>query len=136
MAVLDGHKKFNVPTAIVSPPLIHGIGKGPIKTRSIQIPYLSEAILKRGRGFQVLEGQNIWDGKYICLIGSMAERLPRHIATHIDDVAFAFVLLVEEALKPKGGKAQWGNSGYYFVDGAEFVSLDARQYRDPYYDWC
>jgi hypothetical protein len=62
-AVLEAHKKFNVPTAILCPPLIHGVGKGPIKTRSIQIPFLTDAILRHGKGFQVLEGQNIWDGE-------------------------------------------------------------------------
>lgn len=63
MAILEAHKKFNVPTAILSPPLIHGVGRGPLKTRSIQIPGLAEAVLKRGKAFQILEGQNIWDGK-------------------------------------------------------------------------
>lgn len=62
-AILEAQKQFSVPTAILSPPLIHGVGKGPIKTRSIQIPFLAEAILKRGKGFQVLEGENIWDGE-------------------------------------------------------------------------
>lgn len=61
-AVLDAHAKFGVPTAILSPPLIHGLGLGPIKTRSIQIPFMTEAVLKRGKGFQILEGQNTWDG--------------------------------------------------------------------------
>lgn len=61
MAILEAQKKFSVRTAIVSPPMIYGVGKGPIKTRSIQIPSLAEAILKRGKGFQILEGQNIWD---------------------------------------------------------------------------
>ncbi|KAF8855924.1 NAD(P)-binding protein [Acephala macrosclerotiorum] len=102
MAVLDAQKKFKVPTAILSPPTIHGIGKGPVKTRSIQIPFMAESVLKRGKGFQILEGQNIWD------------------ATHIDDVASAFILLAEEALKPNGGKAQWGDNGYYFASGPEF----------------
>jgi predicted oxidoreductase len=40
---------------------------------------------------------------------------------HINDVANAFVLMVEEALKPNGGKATWGSDGYYFVDSTEFV---------------
>lgn len=43
--------------------------------------------------------------------------------THIDDIASAFILLVEEALKPNGGAAQWGQDGYYFVAGAQFVSV-------------
>lgn len=63
MALLDAQKRFGVPTAIVSPPMIHGVGKGPLKTRSIQVPFLIESILKRGKGFQVLDGQNIWDRK-------------------------------------------------------------------------
>lgn len=42
--------------------------------------------------------------------------------THIDDVAAAFILLIEEALKPNGGKAQWGDNGYYFAAGHQFVS--------------
>jgi len=63
MAILEAQKRLHVPTAIVSPPLIHGVGNGPIKTRSIQIPALIEATLKRGKGFQILEGKNIWDRK-------------------------------------------------------------------------
>jgi hypothetical protein len=63
MAILDAQKKFHVPTAIVSPPQIHGVGRGPIKTRSIQIPALIKAALERGKGFQILEGKNIWDRK-------------------------------------------------------------------------
>ncbi|KAJ5950009.1 hypothetical protein N7454_001593 [Penicillium verhagenii] len=47
-AVLTGGAKHGVPTAIVCPPLIYGVGQGPIKKRSMQIPFLSEAILKRG----------------------------------------------------------------------------------------
>jgi hypothetical protein len=70
-AILEAQKRLHVPTAIVSPPMIHGIGKGPVKTRSIQIPALAEAILKRGKGFQVLEGQNIWDRKYNPTRGQM-----------------------------------------------------------------
>ncbi|KAG4411878.1 hypothetical protein IFR04_014995 [Cadophora malorum] len=106
MALLEAQKRFSVPTAIVSPPMIHGVGQGPLKQRSIQVPFLIEAILKRGKGFQVLDGENIWD------------------QTHIDDIASAFIFLVEEALKPNGGAAQWGQEGYYFVAGAQFKWAD------------
>lgn len=47
----------------------------------------------------------------------------RNLALNIDDAASAFILLVEEALKPYGGKAQWGGEGYYFAEGQEFVSF-------------
>jgi hypothetical protein len=42
---------------------------------------------------------------------------------HIDDLCDAFILLAEEALKPNGGSAQWGDEGYYFVEAGEFVGL-------------
>jgi hypothetical protein len=60
-AVLTGGSLHGVGTAIICPPLIYGVGQGPIKKRSMQIPFLSEAILKRGRGFTVGAGKNIWD---------------------------------------------------------------------------
>ncbi|RDW91574.1 hypothetical protein BP5796_02739 [Coleophoma crateriformis] len=101
-AVLAAHEATNVPVAIISPPTIHGVGKGPVKNRSLQIPFLTEAIIKRGKGFQVLEGQNMWS----------------HV--HIDDAADAFIVLVEEALKPNGGNAQWGDEGYYFIEAGDF----------------
>jgi len=41
---------------------------------------------------------------------------------HIDDVSDAYILLAEEALKPNGGQAHWGDTGYYFVQHGEFVS--------------
>jgi hypothetical protein len=41
---------------------------------------------------------------------------------HIDDVSDAFIFLVEEAVKPNGGNAQWGDEGYYFAEAGEFVS--------------
>lgn len=103
-AVFSAQKKFGVPTAIISPPLIHGIGKGPIKVNSAQIPMLTAAILKRGKGFVIGDGLNNWD------------------AVHVDDVADAIILLAKEGSKPQGGKAQWGNEGYYFVEAEEFVS--------------
>lgn len=61
IVVLNTGLELKVPTAIISPPMIYGIGAGPIKSRSIQVPILTEAILKRGHGFQILNGQNIWD---------------------------------------------------------------------------
>ena len=102
--VISGGKAAGVPTAVICPPTIHGIGKGPIKKRSLQIPWLTEAILKRGRGFSVGPGENWWD----------------HV--HIDDLANAYILLTEEALKDGGGKAAWGDDGYYFVENREYVS--------------
>jgi hypothetical protein len=63
-AVLTTSKKYGVTSAIISPPMIHGVGAGPMKKRSIQVPILIDAILKRGKAFQVLEGNNIWNSRY------------------------------------------------------------------------
>ncbi|KAJ5107200.1 hypothetical protein N7456_003875 [Penicillium angulare] len=102
-AVISGGVQEGVPTAIVCPPTIFGVGEGPVKKRSMQIPFLTEAILNRGKGFTVGSGNNIWD------------------YAHVSDIAKAFVLLTEEALKPNGGAATWGPEGYYFVESGEFT---------------
>lgn len=61
-AIITAAKENGVKAAIISPPMIHGIGQGPVKKRSIQVPILIESMLKRGKGFQVLEGKNFWNG--------------------------------------------------------------------------
>jgi nucleoside-diphosphate-sugar epimerase len=104
-AVIAAAAQHHVKTAIISPPMIHGIGKGPIKKRSIQVPVLIDSILKRGRAFQILEGENMWN------------------SIHIDDVSTAIIVLLEEALKGSKSNAAWLPEGYYFVEDAEFVSL-------------
>jgi nucleoside-diphosphate-sugar epimerase len=103
-AVVAAAAKYGVKTAIISPPMIHGVGNGPIKRRSIQVPVLIENILKRGKAFQILEGKNIWN------------------SIHIDDVSTAVIVLTEEALSGSGSKAAWLPEGYYLVEDGEFVS--------------
>lgn len=46
---------------------------------------------------------------------------------YVGDLANACVLLIEEALKPEGGSAQWGLEGYYFVESGEFAWKDIAQ---------
>ncbi|RDI82776.1 hypothetical protein Vi05172_g7202 [Venturia inaequalis] len=101
-AIVAAAKEYGVRAAIISPPMIHGVGHGPVKKRSIQVPILIENILKRGKGFQVLEGNNIWN------------------AIHIDDLSSAITLLTEEALKGAQSKAVWLPEGYYFTETEEF----------------
>ena len=103
-AVISGGQEKNIKTAIVSPPTIYGVGKGPLKKRSIQVPALIAGILSRGKGFTVGEGNSVWD------------------LVHIDDLGAAYILLIEEALKENGGRVTWGPQGYYFVETGEFVS--------------
>jgi len=54
-------------------------------------------------------------------------------ALHVDDAASAFILLVEEALKPNGGNAQWGNDGYYFAEAGEFVCCTYKIYDNAHH---
>jgi nucleoside-diphosphate-sugar epimerase len=46
------------------------------------------------------------------------------IDVHINDLATAYILLVEEALKPNGGAATWGPEAYYFTETADHTWLD------------
>jgi nucleoside-diphosphate-sugar epimerase len=126
--VITSGIEHKVPTAIFCPPMIYGIGQGPLKKRSIQVPNLIEAILKRGRAFTVGEGKNIWDRMFYHSKSLEylfeAVRLIQMSDIHVDDLAKAFVLLVEEALKPNGGSATWGQEGYYFVESGDFAWKD------------
>jgi hypothetical protein len=63
-AIVSSAKEHGVTAAIISPPMIHGVGAGPLKKRSIQVPILIDAILKRGKAFQVMEGNNVWNSMY------------------------------------------------------------------------
>jgi hypothetical protein len=76
-AVIEAGIKFGVPTAIVSPVTVYGVGNGPIKTRSLQIPFLTEGILKRGKAFTIGEGKNIWDSKLPCEFSSWQSLMTR-----------------------------------------------------------
>jgi hypothetical protein len=53
--------------------------------------------------------------------GFMKDILLTNLDVHVDDLSDAFILLAEEALKPNGGSAQWGDEGYYFAEAGEYV---------------
>lgn len=91
-----------VKTAIVCPPTIYGPGRGPGNQRSHQIPELARSVLEGKRGFQVGEGQN--RGPHVC----------------VQDLSDCYLKLVEAAVEG-GGKATWGQEGYYFAENGELV---------------
>ena len=95
----DGPK---VRTAIVCPPTIYGLGRGPGNQRSHQIPELARSVLESKKGFQVGEGGNI--GPHV----------------YIHDLSDCYVKLVEAAVEG-GGNATWGNEGYYFAENGELI---------------
>ena len=90
-----------VKTAIVCPPTIFGPGRGPGNTRSAQAYRLASAVIKRKKGIQVGEGKNIWH------------------SVHVQDLSDLF-LAVGEAAAGGGGKATWGDEGYYFAENGQF----------------
>ena len=63
-SIIAAGVRHSVSTAIVCPALIYGVGNGPIRRRSTQIPYLIEVILKRGKGFTVGKGKNTMSSKF------------------------------------------------------------------------
>lgn len=91
-----------VKTAIVCPPHIYGLGRGPGNKRSINIYNMAKMALERKRGFQVASGKNIWH------------------AVHVYDLSELYILLADAAMAG-GGEATWGKEGYYLAEQEEFV---------------
>lgn len=89
-----------VRTAIVCPPCIYGKGRGPGNQRSIQMPDLTNSILKEKKAFQVGEGLAVWTN------------------IHVHDLSDCFLKLVESAAAG-GGNATWDQEGYYFTEDGE-----------------
>ncbi|KAK0660695.1 hypothetical protein DIS24_g3289 [Lasiodiplodia hormozganensis] len=98
-------------TAIVCPPCIYGVGRGPGNTRSVQIPELTRHTLSRGKGFTIGEGQARW------------------CSVHVQDLSAVFLALVADAAAAVEAaslstttttKATWGPQGYYFAENGEF----------------
>ncbi|KAH8655997.1 hypothetical protein BGZ60DRAFT_459059 [Tricladium varicosporioides] len=103
--VLSEGKKQGIRTAVVAPPGVYGTGQGEIKRTSMVLPWYVDAVKKRGRGFTVGEGRNV------------------NSVIHVCDLATALILLVEEAFEGSG-KADWGEKGWYFVEGGECAFID------------
>jgi hypothetical protein len=98
-----GDDSGSVRTAIVCPPTIYGVGRGPVNTRSQQLYDLTAITLKSGVGKRVSKGEN------------------RQTHIHVHDLSDLYVLLIEAATQG-GGKATWGPKGYYFSSRGEQVS--------------
>lgn len=91
-----------VKTAIVCPPTIYGLGRGPDNQRSHQVPELSRATIEQGHGIQVGAGKTYWT------------------SVHVQDLSQCYLKLVEAAIN--GGKpATWGAEGYYFTENGDIV---------------
>ena len=98
-----------IKTAIVCPPTIYGVGRGPGNQRSIQVPDLVKGILQKGHGFQVGAGKTRWSN------------------VHVSDLSDLYLSLVESAAAGgslaewPGKPAIWGGEAYFFSENGEHV---------------
>jgi len=98
----------SVHTAIVCPPCIYGKGRGTGNTKSFQAYRLSAAVIKRGKGFLVGKGENVWH------------------QVHVQDLSQVYLAL-GSAAAAGGGKATWGDEGYYLAENGPFVWGDIQR---------
>lgn len=98
----------SVHTAVVCPPTIYGPGRGPGNTKSVQAYLLAAAVLKRGKGFLVGKGENVWH------------------QVHVQDLSNVYLAL-GEAAAAGGGNATWGEQGYYLAENGSFVWGDIQR---------
>lgn len=94
----------SIKTALVFPPIIYGVGEGPVNQRSIQIPSLASATLKAGHGVKVGSGQSRWGN------------------VHVGDVGRIFASLAEAAAKGRDDEGLWGQNALYLTGVGELVS--------------
>ncbi|KAJ5099840.1 hypothetical protein N7532_006841 [Penicillium argentinense] len=99
---------FSARTAVVCPPTIYGPGRGPGNTKSVQAYLLSAAVLKRGKGFLVGKGENVWH------------------QVHVQDLSNVYLAL-GDAAAAGGGKATWNEEGYYLAENGSFVWGDIQR---------
>lgn len=97
----------SVKTAIICPPTIYGAGRGPSNSRSRQAYELAKFVL---------------DKQFVPIIG---QGKARWNYIHVHDLALAFVLLTEAAIKKDTNPELWGSEkGYYLVENGEHIWAD------------
>ena len=89
-------------TAIVCPPTIYGVGRGPGNRRGHQVYELARCTLDKGHGVQIGEGKTFWT----------------HI--HVRDMSKCYLKLFVLASENTNLPA-WGDQGYYFTESGEHV---------------
>ena len=79
----------NLKIAIVCPPTIYGVGRGPGNQRGHQVYELAKCTLEKKQGLQVGAGKTFWPN------------------VHVYDMSKCYLRLVQAATQG-GGKATWG----------------------------
>ena len=91
-----------VRTAIICPPTIYGVGRGPGSQRSHQLYELARCTLERKQGLRIGAGKTFWGN------------------VHVSDLSKIFLKLVEAAVQGNS-EATWGREGYYFAENGEHI---------------
>ena len=89
-------------TAIVCPPTIYGVGRGPGNQRGHQLYELARCTLEKKHGLMVGSGETFWPN------------------VHVHDMSKCYLKLVAAAADGGVG-AKWGHEGYYFTENGEHV---------------
>ena len=100
-------KTPSIKIALVLPPIIYGLGQGPVNQRSVQIPSLAKVALEKGHAVRVGRGLSRWGN------------------IHVGDVGRVFTALAEAAAKGNKDENIWGENGIYLTGVGELV-------RDPH----
>ncbi|TGJ85975.1 hypothetical protein E0Z10_g2776 [Xylaria hypoxylon] len=99
--VLAANETSGVKTLIIGPPLIYGLGRGPVNQRSIQAYNMAKFTIENGFAPVMSgEGSPEWDN------------------VHIHDLGKFFTLAVDAALDPekKNNPEIFGTHGYFFLE--------------------
>ncbi|KFY21544.1 hypothetical protein V493_07321 [Pseudogymnoascus sp. VKM F-4281 (FW-2241)] len=101
----------SVRTAIICPSAIYGFGKGPIRKRGGAVTALLRAIMKFRHAFKVENGRNHWS------------------LVDIDNLAEAYLAVVELALDPRAIEdGRWNSEGYYVAETEELCWGELAKY--------
>lgn len=100
--LIIGQDPGRVRTALVVGPIIYGKGSGPGNTRTIQGPAIADYTLRKGRPFQIGQGESVWS------------------TVHVSDLGKLFTLLLQAAIS--GQSAVWNSEGVIFAENGNTVS--------------
>ncbi|KUJ11031.1 NAD(P)-binding protein [Mollisia scopiformis] len=99
IGITEAGLRFGVKTYIVNPPIIYGIGNGPIHKQSLQIPALINLSLGFKQAVVLGDGHGIWT------------------IIHISDAARLYDVILQKFLQKQ--PIDSGRKGYYFVEAGE-----------------
>lgn len=90
-----------IKTALVAGPLIYGVGRGPVNSRSIQAPEIARITLQERQGFRLGAGLSCWSN------------------IHIHDLSSLFLTLLDAAVDGRPGL--WNEGGIYLPENGRMV---------------